>query len=81
MMKNYILTGGLVILAFIAGSFMSPFTTVAAQQAQQVSRSVAKTQSGFAVEEVRIGNSCVVVVSNQGVSQTVAAIPCGDGSR
>ncbi len=36
---------------------------------------VIMTKSGFAVEEVKVGSSCVVVVSGRGTN--VAVAPCG----
>ena len=35
------------------------------------------TERGIHVEEVRVGGSCVVVVSRGGPSDHIAVVPCG----
>jgi hypothetical protein len=63
----------LSLLAVIAFVFL--WNATRSSQAQQPS---AKTVgSGFQVEEVRVGSSCVVVISRDGPGEpAVAAVPC-----
>lgn len=48
-------------------------TTVTAQRETRVP--AVTTPNGFVVEEVRVGDSCVVVVT-RGAAGSVAAVPC-----
>jgi hypothetical protein len=45
---------------------------------EAVTSQSATTDSGFHVEEVRVGTSCVVIVSRKGsgTSDYIAAVPC-----
>ena len=66
-------------MTFAAGAILAILAFVgwplAAQQAPRAA--AVTTASGIQVEEVRVGGSCVVVVSRGGPGpNTVAAVPC-----
>jgi hypothetical protein len=68
---SFVLGGLLVGLVGYASKGLS------AEQTQ--GHPVAWSGSGMRAEEVRVGQSCVVIVTrgNSGVSDHVAAVPCG----
>ena len=67
----------LAVVAVVA--LVAAFTWHASAQTQrQPATRVAVENSGIGVEEVRVGNSCVVVVWLGGAGQNqIAAVPCG----
>ena len=64
-----------VLGAILGTSFGLLIHPVSAQSAQPAS---AKTQGGFYAEEIRVGGSCVVIVSRSGsgTSDYLAVVPC-----
>jgi hypothetical protein len=66
-------------LGVVVGLLATFGPTLTAQQ-QALSRLPSViTSNGFIVEEVRVGNSCVVVVARGGSpSGSLAALPCND---
>lgn len=77
MMILYALTFAMgAILAGLLGATATAARAGQAPQAAQAPR--VTTASGFHAEEVRVGGSCVVIVSRAGTgaSDYVAAVPC-----
>ena len=70
-----------IVVAVVVGAFIGVLgtlgSTLRAQQTTPKFPSVL-TRQGFSVEEVRVGASCVVVVSRGGPNDNVAAVPCGN---
>ena len=72
-MRMRILLAGAVGVIVGAGAVGTLGSTVTAQRGLRVP--AVTTPNGFIVEEVRVGDSCVVVVT-RGAAGTVAAVPC-----
>ena len=65
-----LLAGGVGV---VVGALLTLGSTVTAQRGSRVP--AVTTPDGFVVEEVRVGDSCVVVVT-RGAGGSVAAVPC-----
>ena len=67
-------TVGAAVVGALVGALVLASAVVAQQPARPLS---VTTPQGFVVEEVRVGGSCVVIVSRTEF-QTLDTVPCGN---